>query len=108
MEKRSIKVACYRFNPKVDKEPWYKTYEVAAEFGMSVLDVLDYIFDNVDSSLAYYGTCRRGICVGCVIVVNGKQCLACQTLVKGDLKIEPKKGFRVIKDLVVSAEKSAV
>jgi len=81
MSQKKIKVKVFRFDPTVEKEPHYETYEVPLTEGMSVLDILDYIYENIDSSLAYYdhAACRHGICGGCAVVVNGKTCLACQT-----------------------------
>jgi len=97
-----VKVKVFRFDPLVEREPRYVTYEVPIVEGMSVLDVLDYIYENIDSSIAYYAhaACRHGICGGCKVVVNGKLCLACQTPVSGDMTIEPPSGFKVIRDIV--------
>lgn len=45
----------------------------------TVMDVLDYIFLNLDHTLAYYrhSSCKRGICGRCGVVVDGKAVLAC-------------------------------
>lgn len=103
MARRIIKVRIFRFNPPVDEEGYYETYEVPLEPKMSVLNVLDYIYENLDSTLAYYShsACCRGICGRCILTINGKNSLACQTEVSGDITVEPLRGFEVIKDLVV-------
>jgi succinate dehydrogenase/fumarate reductase iron-sulfur protein len=102
MSQKKIKVKVFKFDPTVENEPYYKAYEVPLTEGMSVLDVLDYIYENVDSSIAYYdhAACRHGICGGCTLIVNGKTCLACQTPVSEDIVIEPPSKFKVIRDLV--------
>jgi fumarate reductase iron-sulfur subunit len=102
MSERKVKVKVFRFNPSTDKEPHYQTYEVPLVEGMSVLDVLDYIYENIDSSLAYYdhAACRYGICGGCTLLVNGKACVACQTPVTGDITVDPAIKSKVVRDLV--------
>jgi len=102
MSEKKIKVKVFRFDPRVDKEPRYQIYEVPLIDGMTVLDVLDYIYENIDPSLAYYShaACRHGVCGGCTLLVNGKTCLACQTPVTGDIVVEPAVKFKVIRDLI--------
>ena len=77
-----------------------QVYEVPYESGQSVLGVLEYIYENLDSTLSFYYSCRIGMCTGCLVRVNGKAVLACTTLAKGDMLIEPYKEGMVIKDLV--------
>ena len=96
------KVSVFRFHPGVDKAPRYQTYKVPFEEGRSVLGVLKYIYENQDSSLAFYNSCRIGKCTGCHVKVNGKTRLACTTVVEEeDLLLEPMPGYRVVRDLVV-------
>ncbi len=66
------------------------------------MNVLDYIYQNQDDSLAYYdhAGCALGICVKCRGRVNGKSSLLCQTLVEEDFTLEPLHEDSVIKDLV--------
>lgn len=101
-EIRKIKVKVFRFNPAEDKEPRYETYEVPIEEGWSVYNVLMYIYENIDSTLSFYHSCRIGVCGGCGAIVNGKGVRICTTIVKEDFTIEPpiNLGFGVIKDLV--------
>jgi succinate dehydrogenase/fumarate reductase iron-sulfur protein len=98
-----IKVKCFRFDPSIEKEPRYQEYEVPVNGEMSVLDVLDYIYENIDASLAYRrnNACNRGLCGDCILKINGKAKLACQQLAKGDLVIEPISKEKVLRDLVV-------
>ncbi|MFX0199522.1 MAG: 2Fe-2S iron-sulfur cluster-binding protein [Candidatus Hodarchaeota archaeon] len=102
MTHQTIKVKINRFDPSKDEAPYFHTYEVPLEAGMSVLDVLTYIYENLDSSLAYFNhtTCRRGVCVRCTLRVNDKVVVSCQTEVKGDITIKPPRG-EIVRDLVV-------
>lgn len=42
------KVKMFRFDPTIDKEPRYETYEVPSEgwFGIKVIDTIRYIYEN--------------------------------------------------------------
>lgn len=79
----------------------YHEYEVEYKDRMTVMNVFDYIHEKVDRSLAYYKSCRIGKCTGCLVEVDGKNRLACTTLVREGMKIGPARGYRVIRDLVV-------
>jgi len=98
----NAKVLC--FNPSKDKEPGYRTYRVPFEEGMSALNVLDYIYQHLDSTVAYYdhAGCALGICAKCTGRINGKAGLFCQTNVDGDVTLEPISVQRILKDLVVN------
>ena len=104
-QKRIIKVKILRGTEKSGKrKERYQVYEVPLGFMMSVLDVLDYIYENIDGSLAYYShtACRRGVCGRCALMINGVARLACQTPVNGDITVEPLPKLTVIRDLVHS------
>ncbi len=102
-----VTVRLLRFDPEKGSKPYWQTFEVEAEPTDRVLDVLHYIRDDQDGTLAFRRSCGHGICGSDAMVINGKNRLACKTLVK-ELKqpitIEPLRGFRVIKDLVVDME----
>lgn len=101
-----MKVKIARYNPEKDNEQYFKEYEVPYLPNMKVLDVLNYIYENIDSSLSYRWSCRAGQCGSCAVSINGKTGLACRTLVKDDeLIIEPLPTFPIIKDLVVDLDK---
>ena len=97
-----VRVTVSRFDPSVDEGPYLQTFEVPVIRGMSVLEVLDYIYENLDGSLAYYdhAACQQGICRRCTLSINGKVELMCQTLVEDDLTLEPPGKFTVVRDLV--------
>lgn len=101
MEPTTVSVVVKRFDPSLDEEPHLQTYRVPVEKGATVLSVLRYIYETLDHSLAYYCSCRIGKCGGCRLRVDGRTKLACTALVRGDLTLEPRARFEVIKDLVV-------
>lgn len=103
METKKMKVTVARFNPAMDSSPHYQTYEVPLEPRMTVMDVLDYIYENLDPSIAYYShaSCHRRVCARCNVTVNGKAGLSCHTEVTGDITIDPLPRLKVIRDLVV-------
>ena len=109
MSQKMIKVKVFRFDPSVDEEPSYESYEVPFQMGMSAMDMLDYIYKDLDSTLAYYdhAGCSLGICGRCTGKVNGKPGLLCQTSIQEqeEVFLQPIKMDRVVKDLVVKRGK---
>jgi fumarate reductase iron-sulfur subunit len=105
MDSANITVKVFRFDPSVDKQPRYENYKVPFQTGMSAMDALDYIYQNLDSTLAYYdhAGCALGICGRCTGRINGNPGLLCQTIIAGDVTIEPLSTADVLKDLVVKA-----
>ena len=103
MSENIIQVKVFRFDSSKDKEPYYQDFAVPLVKGMSAMDVLDYIYENLDGTLAYYdhAACTLGICARCTGKINGKPGLLCQTIVHGDFTLEPTSKSRVVKDLVV-------
>ena len=103
MSKKTITAKVFRFDPSVDKKPYYRSYDVPLKAGSSAMDVLDHIYENLDSTLAYYdhAGCSLGICARCTGKINGKPGLMCQTVVKGDVTLEPVSESKVLRDLVV-------
>ncbi len=99
-----VQMRIQRFNPEQDAKPQWKDYTVEVEPTDRVLDALHAVKWYHDGSLAFRRSCAHGICGSDVMLINGKNRLACKLLVK-DVKqpmtIEPMRGFSVIKDLVV-------
>ncbi|MCQ5374619.1 MAG: 2Fe-2S iron-sulfur cluster-binding protein [Candidatus Methanomethylicia archaeon] len=101
---KTIKVKVFRFNPRRDSSPHYDVFEVPYTEGMSVLNALVYIYENIDPSLAIPYSCRIGRCGWCTLLVNGKATQTCTTLLKGDVTVEPLPLFEVIKDLIYDVD----
>jgi len=104
MSGEKAKITVFRYNPEEDESPYYKVYEVPFESGMTVLDTLNYIYENYDGSLAYVYGCRYGFCGSCALKINGKPTLICRELATKEMKIEPLDNFPVVRDLVINRE----
>ena len=102
---QDFEVNVYRFDPNVDVEPRYQEFSMPYEMGLSVLNVLQFIFENIDPSLSFYYSCRIGKCNGCLMMVNDRPTRTCTTPAQLKMTIEPLKGFSVIKDLVVDHDR---
>jgi succinate dehydrogenase/fumarate reductase-like Fe-S protein len=66
-----------------------------------VSNVLQYINRNIDGTLGYYLSCRRGICAACAVRINGKNEMACVTPIADGMVIEPTKIQLLVRDTVV-------
>ena len=87
--KRTIKVRCGVVTGDSSEEVEYRNYTVEAEDEVSVLNLLDHIYQTIDRDLSYYSFCRQGLCGGCLVEMNGKRVLACKTLAPEELEIKP-------------------
>lgn len=97
-------VKLFRFDPEVDTEPRYDKFEVPCK-GYTVLDVLRYIYENLDSTFAFRWACNGGFCRCCMVSVNGRPALACTKSAEKNMKIEPHPKFKVTKDLLVDLDR---
>jgi succinate dehydrogenase iron-sulfur subunit len=106
MPVRKFKI--FRFNPEVDKKPYYKEYEVDCQPAWTILDALNEIKWFQDGTLTYRRSCRHGICGSCAMTINGINDLACELQVgkvkKSVIKIDPLPGFEIFRDLSVDME----
>lgn len=101
--KRTVSVKIARHSPaRNSSEPRYETYEVECDEYATVLDLLDQIQEQYDSSLAYRYACRIGKCGICTATVNGKTTLTCMTRVgdADEIVVEPPGRQKVLRDLV--------
>ena len=61
-----------RFDPDRDEVPKQQTYEIPVEPDWKVLDAINYIKENVDSSISHRWSCRMAVCGSCGMMVNGE------------------------------------
>lgn len=90
------------------EEHWEQTYTLSFVPGQSVLQVLKRIYEEIDPTLAFYGSCRIGKCGLCRMLINDQLRLACTTLVEGDLYIKPDPKGSLIRDLYVCYNKEDI
>ncbi|HXP06038.1 MAG TPA: 2Fe-2S iron-sulfur cluster-binding protein, partial [Stellaceae bacterium] len=83
----------YRWNPDDGANPRLDTYTVdLADIAPMVLDALNKIKNEVDTTLTFRRSCREGICGSCAMNIDGTNTLACLKPIeeiKGDVKIYP-------------------
>lgn len=103
VEDKLATVKLFRFDPEVDDKPWYSEFKVPYE-GRTVLDVLLYIYQKLDSTFAFRWACGKGYCRSCVALVNERPVLACMAPASKYMKIEPHPKFKIIKDLLIDLD----
>ena len=101
-----ITLKVYRFNPEADTKPHYDTFNIEAEPNERILDCLNKVRWQQDSTLSFRMSCAHGICGSDGLTINNQAALACQKLVRDyeyskEILIEPLRYFEVIKDLIV-------
>ena len=94
-----------RYDPEESSPPHFQEFTIPLGRGMTVLDGLIYIKENLDSTLAFRTSCRMGICGSCGMLINNYPHLACHTQIKefhsNTLTVKPLPNQPIIKDLVV-------
>ncbi len=97
-----------RFNPENGKGEHYDTFTLEADPNELVLDLLERIRGTLDGTLAFRRSCSHGVCGSDAMRINGRNRLACKTLVKDletdQILVEPILGLPVLKDLIVDME----
>ncbi len=104
----TITLSVRRGSPEQNTTAYWQEFDVPiVEETMSVLDALIWVQRNVDPSLAFRRACRVGMCGTCGTVINGREGLACGTLLSsaagngsGTVRVQPLRHLPVIRDLV--------
>lgn len=101
---RTVAFDVQRYRPEANPEPTWQQFDVPVRREWMVLDALNHIKDHLDGTLSYRWACRMGVCGSCGALVNGQPVLTCATYVEsllpGPIRIQPLRGFPVIRDLV--------
>ncbi len=87
----------------------FETHHVPAQESQTVLDLVAWIQQNADPTLAYRYACRVGMCGSCAMMVNGVPRWTCRTHVSkvatgGAVEVAPLRNLPVIKDLAVDMD----
>ncbi|BDH08208.1 MULTISPECIES: succinate dehydrogenase iron-sulfur subunit [Streptomyces] len=98
-----------RFNPEVSAEVHWEDFQLEMDPKERVLDGLNKIKWDLDGTLTFRRSCAHGICGSDAMRINGKNRLACKTLIKDvnpekPITVEPIKGLTALKDLVVDMD----
>ena len=97
-----------RYNPEIDDQPYFQEYALEANPNERLLDALMNVKRFQDGSLGFRKSCAHGVCGSDAMRINGKDGLACKTLIKevaqkdGDtITVEPLRYLPVQRDLIV-------
>jgi succinate dehydrogenase / fumarate reductase iron-sulfur subunit len=98
-----------RFNPEVSDQAQWVDYQLPMDPKERVLDALHKVKWEIDGTLTFRRSCAHGVCGSDAMRINGRNRLACKTLIKDvnpdkPITIEPIKGLTVLKDLVVDMD----
>jgi succinate dehydrogenase / fumarate reductase iron-sulfur subunit len=100
-----IKFRVFRYNPEKDKKPYFDTFLIDTDPSERILDLLELVKDDYDSTLSFRRSCAHGVCGSDAMRINAKNALACKVLVKNltsnTITVEPLLGLPVIRDLIV-------
>jgi succinate dehydrogenase / fumarate reductase iron-sulfur subunit len=106
-----ITLQIQRYNPEADGKPHFRDYPVEVEPTDRVLDALMQVKNYQDGTLAFRKSCAHGVCGSDAMIINGRERLACKTLVKDVaeadgtvVKIEPLKHLPLLRDLMVEQD----
>jgi succinate dehydrogenase / fumarate reductase, iron-sulfur subunit len=102
-----VELRIRRFNPEVDDEPHWESYDLEADPTDRVLDLLHQVKWYRDGTLTFRRSCAHGVCGSDAMLINGRNRLACAVLVRDageHIDVEPMRGLPVVKDLLVDQE----
>ncbi len=101
MSKQAITFRVYRFDPGTSVPAHYDDFQIPYSKGLTVLDGLIYVYENIDSSIAFRWSCKNVQCGTCGMLVNGEPVLACERKIEiGEaVQVDPFP-LPVIKDVV--------
>lgn len=105
---KEITFSVLRYNPETDSKPKMQIYKVPYTKGLTVLDGLLWIKENLDATLSWRSSCRMGVCGSCGMFINGLPRLACTNQVAhletDRIEVKPLPNYDIIKDLVPDLE----
>jgi fumarate reductase iron-sulfur subunit len=101
----TVRLKILRYNPEVDSEPHFRSYEVPFKDDWVVLDALNHIKDHLDATLSYRWSCHMAVCGSCGMMINGEPKLSCHAFLRDYrhrvITIEPLDHFPIERDLVI-------
>ncbi|MGW0530644.1 succinate dehydrogenase iron-sulfur subunit [Streptomyces sp. NPDC003032] len=105
----TITLRVRRFNPEVSADAVWEDFQLEIDPKERVLDALHKVKWDMDGTLTFRRSCAHGICGSDAMRINGRNRLACKTLIKDinpekPITVEPIKGLTVLKDLVVDMD----
>ena len=104
MNTRQIELEVMRYDPERDDAPRFQHYSVPCNNDWAILDALNYVKENIDTTLSYRWSCHMMVCGSCAMMVNGEPSLTCKTFIRDlpdRVRVEPLANFPIERDLVV-------
>lgn len=102
-----VQLRVLRYDPERDAAAHWEQYAVEADASDRVLDLLHRVKWYQDGTLTFRRSCAHGVCGSDAMLINGRNRLACEVLVKetgSRVTVEPVRGSRVIKDLLIDLD----
>jgi len=103
-----LELEILRYDPEKDQEPRFQNYPVTCKEEWMVLDAINYVKEEVDTTLSYRWSCHMAVCGSCGMMIDGKPKLACKASVRDyagkKVRIEPLANFPIERDLVVNQD----
>ncbi|WP_136088954.1 succinate dehydrogenase iron-sulfur subunit [Auritidibacter ignavus] len=109
LETLTVTVQVRRYLPEFQEDAYWDTWQLEMYPTDRVLDALHKIKWEHDGSLSFRRSCAHGVCGSDAMRINGRNRLACKTLLKDldhtkPITVEPIKGLPCEKDLIVDME----
>ena len=104
MSTRNLELEVMRYDPEKDEAPYFQTYTVPCPEEWVILDALNYVRDELDTTLVFRWSCHMMVCGSCGMMVNGEPSLTCKTFIRDlpdKVRIEPLENFPIERDLIV-------
>ena len=89
-----------KYNPEIDQHPHDEIYHLDVSPGLTILDALIRLKNEVDGRLTFRYSCRSAICGSCAMEINGSEKLACRTSIRkewerhGEIAVAPLRIWR--------------
>ncbi len=98
-----------RYNPEASDDAYWEEWQLTMYGTDRVLDALHKVKWEHDGSVSFRRSCAHGVCGSDAMRIDGRNRLACKTLLKDldtskPILVEPIKGLPVEKDLIVDME----
>lgn len=108
MSSKTINIEIQRYIPEQHQQPEFETFTIPYVEEWSILDALNHIKDELDSSLSYRWSCRMAVCGSCGMVINNNEKLGCETFLRDfypdKIRLQPLKNFAIERDLIIDQE----
>lgn len=96
-----MKIDIQKYDPSVDSEPYFVSYDIEHTDKMTVLEAIQAVHENGEVICFDY-SCHGRMCGRCSVMLDGTPVLACCTPIDDAAhSIEPLAGFPVLRDLIV-------